>query len=311
MKIKIRLLSLGLSIVAIVAILGTIWTPDQTRQSLESQYAKPPSQFMEVLGNRVHLRDTGEKNAPAILMIHGFGASLHTWDTWATLLEKDYRIIRLDLPGFGLTGPEVTNNYSDDRTNAILLEILRQLEIPQVVVIGNSIGGRIAWYFTSQYPQQVSHVILLSPDGFQSPGMTYGRAHEVPIMMSGMQWVMPKWLLKANLVPAYDDPASLQEDLLSRYFDLMLLPGVRSAMLERMRQTILKDPIPYLKTIQQPTLILWGESDRLIPVSNAQDYVKVMPHATLQALKKVGHLPQEEKANKNIKYVVEFLDSTK
>ena len=97
-------------LLGVVLLGGGFWlyTPDKPRSVLEATYAAPPSAFVEIAGIRLHLRDTGPRDAPAIIMLHGFGASLHTWEDWAALLEPNYRVIRMDLPGFGLTGTDPT-----------------------------------------------------------------------------------------------------------------------------------------------------------------------------------------------------------
>ncbi|SMC44039.1 alpha/beta fold hydrolase [Polynucleobacter kasalickyi] len=300
-----------MSLALLLSVLFYFWTPNLDVHQLEANYAKPPSQFMNVLGSRMHVRDTGPKQAPALILIHGFGASLHTWDEWSSTLDKEYRVIRFDLPGFGLTGPDSTGDYTDDRTNALLLELMRQLQIEQATLIGNSIGGRIAWYFTSQYPAQVNKLVLISPDGFKSPNGNYGQQPEISSLMYLIQFIMPKFLLKQNLEIAYANPATLTPSMLDQYYELLLAPGVRQAMMQRMQQRVLKDPKPFLQSIQQPTLLLWGEQDRMIPVENAQDYLSLLPHAELQTLKNTGHLPQEENPAHHLRGLLEFLKSPK
>ena len=88
----------------------TLFTPDLSRQDLELKYATSPSQFALVGGLRVHYRDTGTKNAQAVVLLHGFGSSLQTWDEWSSVLERNFRVVRLDIAGFGLTGasPDIT-----------------------------------------------------------------------------------------------------------------------------------------------------------------------------------------------------------
>jgi pimeloyl-ACP methyl ester carboxylesterase len=298
-----------MSLALLFSVVFYFWTPNLDVQQLEANYAKPPSQFMNVLGVRLHVRDTGPKNAPAIILIHGFGASLHTWDEWSSTLEKDFRVVRFDLPGFGLTAKDPKQDYTDDRMNLMLVELMKQLQIEKATLIGNSIGGRIAWYFASQYPSQVKKLVLISPDGFKSPTSKYGQQPEVSYLMHLLQFTMPKFLLKQNLEIAYANKATLTPAMLDRYYELLLVPGVREAMIQRMQQTVLIEPNPLLQSIQQPTLLLWGEQDRMIPIDNAKDYLSLMPHAELQTLKNTGHLPQEENPAQNLRGLIKFLNS--
>ncbi len=179
--------------------------------------------------------------------------------------------------------------------------------IERAAIIGNSLGGRIAWTFAAEHPERVTRLVLVSPDGFASPGFAYGKTPEVPLMMQALPYVAPRGMLKANLAAAYARPEVLSETTLTRYRDMMLAPGVRSAMLARMGQTVLRDPAPILARIKAPTLLLWGEKDGMIPVANAQDYLANLPDATLVRLPDLGHLPFEEDPARSLVPVERFL----
>ncbi len=280
-----------------VGLLGAaIWlyTPDRPRAALEAAHAGPPSRFVEVAGLRLHLRDTGPREAPAILMLHGFGASLHTWEDWARLLEADHRVIRFDLPGFGLTGPDPTGDYTDARGIAVLRALMDHLGVQRATLIGSSMGGRIAWAFAAAHPDRVAKLVLVAPDGFASPGIAYGSRQAVPPLMHLLPYALPLSMLRANLAAAYADPARMTEATVQRSYDLMLAPGVRRAIVARMGQVVLPEPEPLLRRITAPTLLLWGEQDRMIPIANAQDYLAALPDARLVALPGIGHVPMEE-----------------
>ena len=149
--------------------------------------------------------------------------------------------------------------------------------------------------------------MLISPDGFASPGFAYGQAPKVPFALQLMRFVLPRYLLRANLAAAYADPARLTDKEVDTYDDLIRAPGVRAAMLDRLRQTVLQDPRPLLRTIQAPTLLIWGQKDALIPVSNAQDYLAAIPRCVLVVLPTLGHVPQEEDPSASIVPVLAFL----
>ena len=284
-----------------------LWTPDQSLPSLEARYLAAPGDLVELDGLRLHLRDSGPKGAPAVIMVHGFGGSLHSWEPWAQALSVDHRVIRFDLPGCGLTAPDPSGNYTDARSMQLLIALMDRLGIARASIVGHSIGGRIAWTFAATHPERVDKLVLVAPDGFASPGFAYGQAPEVPVSAELMRYVLPKPLLRMSLEPAYGNAAFLSDDLTTRYHDLMLAPGSREALLARMRQTTLLDPIPLLQRIQAPTLLVWGEADAMIPFANSADYLKTMPHAKLVSLPGVGHLPQEEAAEKSVTAVRDFL----
>jgi len=284
-----------------------LYTPDRPRAALEATYAAPPSTFVDIAGVRLHLRDTGPRDAPAVVMLHGFGASLHTWDDWAALLESDVRIIRIDLPGFGLTGPDPTGDYTDARSIAVLLALLDRLGVQRATFIGNSMGGRIAWAFAAAHPDRVAKLVLISPDGFVSHGVEYGKPQAVPALMQVLPYTLPRSMLRANLAVAYADQGRLTDATVQRTYDMMVAPGVRSAIVARMRQLVLPDPVPLLRRLAMPTLLLWGDKDGMIPVSNAQDYLAALPNASLVVVPGIGHVPQEEAPRETIKPLRDFL----
>ena len=295
-------------LVAVAALAAWLWTPDKDRADLERVYLAAPGDLVSVAGTQLHVRDTGPRGAPAVLMLHGFGASLHTWEPWASALSADHRVIRFDLPGSGLSAPDPGGDYTDARALALIAALLDQLGVARASLVGNSIGGRLAWKFAAAQPQRVDKLVLVSPDGFASPGFAYGVAPKVPAVITLMRHALPKPLLRMNLAPAYAQPERLTDAAVTRYHDLMLAPGARDALIARMAQTVLEDPLPSLRRIRAPTLLLWGESDRLIPPANAADYLGALPNARLVALPGAGHVPQEEAPEASLVPVRAFLD---
>jgi len=306
----VAIIVLALLVVALIG--GGVWlyTPDKPRAALEAKYLGAPADYLQAAGIRLHVRDSGPRDAPAVILLHGFGSSLQTWQPWAESLSADHRVIRFDLPGFGLTGPDPTGDYSDQRSMQVLAALMDQLGVARASLIGNSLGGRIAWKFAAETPDRVDRLVLISPDGFASPGFEYGKRPDVPFMLRLLPYVLPRPLLRMSLVPAYGDPKRLTDGTVTRYRDLMLAPGVRGAMVARMGQVMLDDPVPLLRRIQAPTLLLWGEKDAMIPFTNAADYLRAIPHATLVALPGLGHVPFEEAPAVSVEPVRRFLAST-
>jgi pimeloyl-ACP methyl ester carboxylesterase len=293
----------------LVALLGGwwLWTPDEDRAALEAGYAAPPSSFITVAGLRLHLRDTGPRDGPALILLHGFGDSLHAWENWAKTLEQQYRVVRIDLPGAALTGPDATSDYSDERAMQILIGLMDQLALPKASFIGHSMGGRIAWRFAAEQPQRVERLVLVAPDGFASPGFEYGKPADFGPAVGLMRYVLPRMAVRMSLKPAYADPELISDEMVDRLWHLVRAPGVRGALLDRLRQWVPQDPGPQLVRITAPTLLMWGAQDAMIPVANAQDYLKAIPHARLVTLPGVGHLPHEEAAAASLPALQAFL----
>ena len=284
------------------------WTPDKTEQVLLQSYSRPGTARLMVQQQPVFVQDSGPREAPAILLLHGFGASLQAWDDWAPALEKNLRVLRIDIPGFGLSGPAVNQDYSDAADVARVIAVMDQLGVQQVIVAGHSMGGRIAWNLAAAHPERVSQLVLISPDGFPDPNAKSDKTYEVPALLGLLPYSLPKWALRmGGVAPAFADDSQLTPQMMQRYHDMMLAPGVRTALLDRMRQTRNSDPVSRLQSIKVPTLLIWGEKDAFIPVSNAQDYLKAMPQATLVTLPGVGHVLHEEAPKASVQAVLDFL----
>ncbi len=302
--------------IAIILLLGALlgggwlWTPDKDRTELEARYAGSGSEFEVVDGVRLHVRDSrpgAPAGTPTLILLHGFGSSLHTWEPWAQALAAQWRVIRIDLPGAGLTGADPGNDYSDARTLKLLVALMDQRGVARASFIGHSMGGRLAWRMAAEHPERVDKLVLVAPDGFASPGFEYGKAPDVGISVRAMRWVLPRSVLRMGLAPAYADPKKLDEDTVTRYHDMLLAPGVRGALIARMEQLVLQDPVPLLQRIQAPTLLLWGAGDQMIPPANAQDYLRAMPNARLVQLPGLGHVPHEEAPEASLPPVLAFL----
>lgn len=299
-----------LIIVATVAVAGLmlwLWTPDKSRAELDARYLRETGDMMNVAGAALHVRDSGPRDAPAVILLHGFGSSLHTWEAWAEALSARFRVIRFDLPGTGLSHPDALGDYSDARSMAVLNALMDRSGLTRATLIGHSMGGRIAWNFAAQYSGRVEKLVLVAPDGFASQGFAYDTAPKVSAMVKLMRYVLPRALLKMSLVPAYADPSRLSEDTITRYHDLMRSPGGREALIARMEQLRLTDPTPRLRSITAPTLLLWGDRDAMIPVAHAKDYEALLPTSSTVVLPGVGHIPHEETPDISVRPVFEFL----
>jgi len=284
------------------------WTPDLSRERLLQSYAGTGTAQLMVGDQAYFIQDTGPRDAPTLVLLHGFGASLQTWDAWAAELEKQWRVVRMDVPAFGLTGPAVNNDYSDEADVARLLALLDQLGLQHVALGGHSMGGRIAWNFAAAHPERVSHLLLVSPDGFPDPRSTSEQTYKVSPWLGLMKYSLPAWALKMGVAPAYGDDTLLNPQTLRRYQDMMRAPGVRAALIERMRQTRNSDPVPRLQNLKMPVLLVWGDKDAFIPISNAQDYLKAIPHAVLASIPQAGHVVHEEAPLPSVQAVKAFLN---
>ncbi len=287
-----------------------LWTPDIESSELKSRYGATAQNFVTVDGLDVHFKDTGPRDAPVLLLLHGFGSSLQTWDIWSSKLEEHYRVIRLDLPGFGLTGPSPVHDYSEQNDVSTLSHFVDKLGLSSFSLMGHSMGGKMAWGLAALMPERVEALVLMAPDGYPQIKDIGKKPYEMPAIMGVMKFCLPKILVRKSIEPAFFDASVLSESLVDRYYDMLRAPGVRAAILDRANQTIYTDPVPRLKKITAPTLLIWGEADQMIPSSNAKSYSEVLSKSQTVLLPRLGHLLQEEQPEKALEKVVEFLNST-
>lgn len=309
--IKAVFLALGTLILLISLLFGH---KDIPVNELKESYAKVPSQFTTIKGMEVHFRDEGHQVSELpIVLIHGTGASLHTFDPWTKHLIKKHRVIRMDLPGFGLTGPFTDRNYSMENYVGFIKEFLAKRGVSKCVLGGNSLGGAIAWRFTAQYPEMVDKLILIDAAGYpmesESKPIAFTLAR-IPLVNKALTFITPKSMVRSSVEDVYADKSKVSDSLVERYFKLTLRTGNRQALVDRMAMETDMDKAQLIKNIKQATLLLWGDQDLLIPVENAHRFHKDLPNSELVILNNSGHVPMEESPMESLKYLLDFLGVT-
>lgn len=303
------LLLLGLFLLLGIGLLAT-WEPDQPVSALAARWAPPPSQFVSVAGLNVHLRDEGPKDDPRpIVLLHGTSASLHTWDGWVDGLKAQHRVIRFDLPGFALTGPTADHDYSVGAYVRFVIAMLDSLSVPRVVLAGNSLGGFIAWSTAAAHPDRVDHLILVDSSGYppkpQSVPIGF-RIAQTPGLNRLMRSALPRSLVESSVKNVYGDPEKVTPEIIDRYRDMLLREGNRRAIVYRLQQGYTGDPA-LIRSIKQPTLIVWGGRDRLVPLEHGQRFARDIAGSKLVVFDDLGHVPQEEDPVRSVAAVREFL----
>jgi len=282
-------------------------TPDLPLDFLKNKYAAAPSKFMELNELRIHYRDEG--TGDAIVLVHGTGASLHTWNAWAQELSQTHRVIRLDLPAYGLTGKDPKKRYSSKDYVDLIDAFLKELNVNQFHLAGNSLGGLVSWLYASYHPDKVQKLILIDPSGFPSKKspMVISLAKTPGINML-IRYVTPKAFIKKNLKEVYYNPDLISTQILDRYYELTLAPGNRTAFIDRAKIER-EDYTDRLGLITNPTLILWGAEDAWIPLKNAYRFEEKIATSTVVVMKETGHLPMEEKPAKSLAITLDFLSN--
>lgn len=305
-----------------LAVLGVILvgaflllrTPDTDPLAMKAKYGGAPSQFVDLGGGlMVHLRDEGPRDAPVLMLLHGSNADLHTWDAWAKALAGRFRVIRFDQIGHGLTGPNRAGGHGLDAMVNTTEKLREKLGVERMALAGNSMGGAIAARYAMVYPQHLGALILIDAGGAPQPADRKGRGNigftlaATPGVSLLMRSITPRSLVERSLSQSVANQAVVTPAAVDRYWELLRYPGNRAATAERFATPRKTFTDQELAAIKAPTLILWGEEDRLISVAGARWYHAGIAGSRLRTYPGIGHLPHEEAPQATAAEVLAFL----
>ena len=336
----------------LIGALIYFWQPDKPVSDL-TKWQLANSQFVVIEAMNVHvvqsprcfdnerastrtsdnnkLTDANAQPAvPTIILLHGTSSSLHTWQGWMTSLMPDYCVIAMDMPGFGLTGPFIADQvkvnklidnkvaksnilYTPDHYASTVIAVMDALHVNKATLVGNSLGGKVAWLTAVDYPQRVERLILLDAVGYPATpkhtpiGFVLAK---YPFLDGITQHVLPRAVVKKSLLSVYADDTKVTDALVQRYFELTLRAGNRKALTQRLREFDNIAGHERISKITVPTLIMWGAKDDLIPRQNAQKFHQHIKGSQLKVFDKLGHVPQEEDPDATVAIVKQFLSQT-
>lgn len=310
------------SLFAVIMVIAAFWIFEYDRPAAEidARYTSATSRFLVTnSGARVHYRDEGNPHGRPVVLVHGFGASLHTWEPWVRLLGDEFRMITLDLPSHGLTGRVPDDDYSQEAFIATVRAVADAVGVQRFVLGGNSMGGGVTWRFALAYPQRIEAMVLVDASGLWSWRSTAEpvagdtpiafRLLRQPWFRSVARYLDPYYLIVRGLGAAYNNSRVVDDVLIARYYDLTMREGTREAILQRFSAFRGEPSEPDLSVLMQPTLVMWGAQDTLVPVDVARRFDEVLPNAELVIYDDVGHIPMEEQAERSAADVRRFLES--
>ena len=280
-------------------------TPDTDPTAMRAKYGGAPSQFLK-LGNgvTVHLRDEGPRYAPAIVLLHGSNADLHTWDAWAKDLSRDYRVVRFDQIGHGLTGASPSGDYTPAAYIDEVGRVADTLGLGRFVLAGNSMGGGIALGFALAHPERLDGLILLDAAGAPTMGKPRGNTGFTlarnPVGRWLMQQITPRQVVAQSVRQTVTNQAVATDATIDRYWELLRYPGNRAATAARFAMSRTPYDPAELGKLALPVLILWGENDPLIPVEAGRWFERAIPASKLVVYPGIGHIPMEEAAQASL-----------
>lgn len=303
---------LGLVVLLVAGLLYALFIyRDISAEDLEARYANEASEFIEIEGVRVHYRDEGPRDRPAVVLIHANFASLLGWDDWAEALKDSYRVIRFDMTSHGLTGPDPTGDYTLDRTLELTEKLLDELGVDKMTIGGTSLGGTVSVFYTVRNPERVDNLILLSPGTLEGKEQQQRRG-DVPDSAYVLKYILPRALPKFMLDEGFA-PNPAPDELVDRWHDMWLREGQREAQLDRLRQYDSGDIIALFEEIDKPVLLLWGESNTTAKFEQHEEVIHMLknaPSINFVSYPDVGHMAVQQAGDVIAVDVRAFLDGT-
>lgn len=312
----------ALALIGLVAVLGAgayfaLKRPDIPYETLAAQYESAASRYVDLPGGvRMHYREEGQANAPTLLLIHGFSASVQTWEPWVERLGDEFRIVSIDLPGHGLTRAPAGYQPSIEAFRDVVYEFTQAQGLTQFALAGSSMGGNVSWEYALAHPEQVQALILVDASGWEDMRLEASEEPPVfkllrnPTLAPLLRDLDNSRLVRQGLEASFADPSLVDDAMLARYTELARAPGHRDILIQlsldyRSRNHATPERLAPLAN--KPVLIMYGDTDRLVPPEHAQQFHDAIAGSQLVMFEATGHIPQEERPDESATAVREFL----
>jgi pimeloyl-ACP methyl ester carboxylesterase len=308
-----KLLKLLLAVTVIAAIaFAVFWFTRPADVSFDEVRASVPnaaySHFADIDGVRVHYQEKG--NGTPLILIHGYTSSVYSWKDVFEPLSKNFRVIAVDLKGFGFTG-KPDGDYTRRAQATLVAHLLDHLKLEKAWLCGNSMGGEVALNFARQNPQRVAGLILIDSSGAKVEGTSslapsYLLIPVVGRVLTALALRSDK-LVREGLEKSFYDRAKITDERVAAYYRPLQTRGGQLAAL-RARTQASQFPIePDIGKISARTLIIWGAEDALIPLAAGQRMNSLIKDSNLLVFEKCGHLPQEEMPERVAQEITRFI----
>lgn len=310
---------IGLAALLLVGGYFVLKRDDIPYATLAAKYESAASRYVDLPGNvRVHYRDEGlqSADAPVLLLVHGFSASLHTWEPWVARMGDTYRIVSLDLPGHGLTSAPAGYQANIEVYRDLVEAFARAQNLNRFFLAGSSMGGNVAWQYALAHPERVEGLILVSASGWED---TRPEAQEAlafrllrsPIGRYLMQLDSTR-LVRNGLEASFYDATLVDEAMVTRYSELARAPGHRDIILQMSTgRRVHATPEMLAPLAATPVLVLHGDTDRIVPSEHGPQFANAIQGSTLVMYENTGHIPQEEIPDRSAADVRAFIDTAR
>lgn len=277
----------------------------------EAVFHADHSLFTEVDGVRVHYQEVGDRNAPPMILIHGFAASNLVWSkVLLELADAGFRVIAPDLPGYGYSAKPRHLDYTIASQAKLIFSLVQQLGIQRALFVGSSYGAAIAATIALDHPALVEKLVLVGAVTNNKPTRyLLMRLFSSPIIGDILSPLVvgSRRLLRLRMKRVYDRHSWVLDE---RRVDARHLPlatrGAHRAIIRTVRRWDAERVSRDAHLLTQPTLLLWGDNDREVPLRDGEHLHEEIPQSRLVVFRECGHLPQEEYPQVFTKLVVEF-----
>ena len=297
---------------ALSAAFAAFWYSRPEELSFEEHRALVPhaeaSRFAEVGGVRVHYQERG--SGPALVLIHGNNSWLYTWKDVVDALPEEFRVVALDLKGFGFTAKPAGGDYGNEAQAALVVGLMDELGITRAVLVGSSLGGGVALAAAIDYPERVAGLVLVGSAAFTDPrgaslAPSYVNWPYLGAALAALALTSDRLVRDGLAESFYDQTKVTDERVAAYYLPLTTRAGQRGA-LEVRRQRDMSRVERLLGRVRQPALLVWGAEDRVIPLEDGRRLQAGLADARLVVFDACGHLPQEEMPERFAREVINF-----
>lgn len=284
-----------------------------TKQEAIEKCAYPNSKFINWKGSEIHFVEFGDKSKEQVLMIHGFGGSFDNFKHMFKLMQDDFYILAVDLPGFALSDlPNLDSIGVDKYSEAyrdFFVFIINEFSLNNFHIVGNSLGGLMAWETAYAHSEKLKSVTLLASAGYETDKVTKNATgwlkswYAAPLFSKGL----PKFMAKINMNNIYYDKSKVTEEGLNSQYYTINKEGNFPFMLT-LALTGEQPDTSKISSIKVPTLIIWGENDKIIPAYHAEKFGRDIENSKVVVFEKCGHVPQLEMPQKTYKEMMLFFN---
>jgi len=303
-----RELRVGLGVAALAIALGSCGL--SIGDAAEGPYARlgPPDAPV-----KLYYEEQGK--GPPLLLIHGLGASTFTWRFVVPELAKTHRVIAVDLKGFGQSDKPFDERYSVVDQAELLAQLIEEKDLRNLTLVGHSFGGGVALLLALEANQRldsrITKLVLLDTIAYPQHIPVFFRLLDVPLVSQiGVRMVPPSVQTRVALEIAYFDDSKIDPAEIETYAAPLKTAAGKHAMIHSARQ-ILPEDIAELseryKTMTLPTLILWCDHDRIVPLEVGLRLRRTLPNSTLRLVQDCGHMPQEEQTASTVELIKGFI----